>query len=116
MAFLIVAGTTVAVAPNSANMTQEEVGDRHRAFDGTYRSTVTGQPRVWKLKTAPTASSAANTLRGVLNNSTQPQACSGDLFGSTGTVNCDTELNDWNPIMSSTGQTVVIGLTLRESS
>ena len=116
MSFLIVGASTVAVAPNSANMTQDEVGDRHRAFDGTYRSTVVSRPRVWKLKTAPTALSAADSLRTILNASTSPTLCSGDLLGSSSGFNCDTELNDWNVIMSSTGITVVVGFTLRESS
>ena len=119
MAFLIVAGTTVPVAANSATMTQEEVGDRHRAFDGTYRSTVRSYPREWKLKTSPMLSTTAETFRGVLNNSTQPQACSGNIFNSTGTVDCDTQLTDMAPLVTSTGTSfghVVLSITLRESS
>jgi hypothetical protein len=118
MAFLVVAGTQVAVAPGGGSMTQDEVGDRHRAFDGTYRMSVTNQPQVWKVRTAPLPRATANTIRGLLNNSTQPQQCSGDLLGSTD-IDLFSQLDGWSIINSSTdasGGAVVMSFTLYESS
>ena len=118
MAFLIVAGTNVPVAPNQGSMAQDEVGDRHRAFDGTYRSSVISQPQVWKGRTSPIPRGTANTIRGLLNNSTQPQQCSGDLLGSTD-IDLFTQFGGWNIVNSSTdasGGAVVLTFTLWQSS
>lgn len=118
MAFLIVGASTVPVAPGGAGLTQDEVGDRHRAFDGTYRSSVRDQLKVWRVETSPMPRSDADTLLGILNSSTQPVTCQGDLLDSTG-LSCDTQFDSWTPIISSTsteGHGIVMSFTLRESS
>ena len=50
MAFLVVGAATVTVKPGGARLNTHEVGDRHRAFDGTYRSTVVDTLRSWSVK------------------------------------------------------------------
>jgi hypothetical protein len=116
MAFLEVpGGTTVTVGGGGASMEITEVGDRHRAFDGTYRSSVIDEQRTWRIRTTPLTRSGADTLFTTLTASTQPQSCAGDLLGSTD-LNCDTQFVGEQAIVSSTGSRYVVEFILRESS
>jgi len=91
-----------------------EVGDRHRAFDGTYRSSVTDTLRAWDLTTIPLTRTVANTLYTTLTTTVQPSSCSGDLLG--GSVDCFTKLTGWHPIVSDSTHRVVVTFRLEESS
>ena len=116
MAFLEVpGGTTVTVAGGGASMEISEVGDRHRAFDGTYRDSVIDQQRTWRIRTVPLTRTQANTLFSTLTASTQPQSCAGELLGSTD-LDCDTQFVGEQALVSSTGTRYVVEFLLLESS
>lgn len=116
MAFLEVpGGTTVTVAGGGASMETSEVGDEHRAFDGTYRSSVIDEQRTWRIRTTPLTRTEADTLFATLTASTQPQSCAGDLLGSTD-LDCVTSFVGEDSIVSSTGSRYVIEFLLHESS
>ena len=114
MAFLVVGAATVTVKPGGARLNTHEVGDRHRAFDGTYRSTVVDTLRSWSVTTTPMARATANTLYTILTGTTQPTSCSGDLLGAA--TNCYTHLRDWSSVVADSTHRIVAQFTLEESS
>ena len=115
MAFLLVGNSsTISVAPGGSQLKTVEVGDRHRAFSGEYRSTVIDTLRSWDITTTPLTRAVANTLYTTLTNTVQPSSCSGDLLG--GSVDCFTKLTGWHPIVSDSTHRVVVTFSLEESS
>lgn len=81
MANLVVGGLTVPVAPGSARRERLDGVDRSRAFDQTYRASVSGNPkRVWHFSTPPIPSGRAGIYETVLT-ALAAQTCSGDLLG-----------------------------------
>lgn len=115
MSFLIVGNSSaVAIAPGGSKLNPVEVGDRHRAFDGTYRSSVTDSLRSWDLTTVPLVRATADTLYTTLTSVVQPSSCSGDLLG--GSVDCFTKLTGWRPIVSDSTYRVIVNFRLEESS
>lgn len=85
MAFLIVAGITVAVPDDGISITTTPIGDEGRAFDGTFRSTVSTTKRTWDVTTSLLDSGDAATLKAALVASPTATA-SGDAMGGTVTV------------------------------
>jgi len=117
MAFLVVGAITVPVKPGGAELDVSEVGDRHRAFDGTYRSTVRDTPRSWSFTTAPMLSTDGDSLYTVLTSLTQPTSCDGDFLG--GAVSCYPRFRDKVSIVSDSTNLnfrVQLSFALEESS
>lgn len=111
MAFLVVSGITVNVT--NASKQEQEIGDKARAFDGTYRSTIRTRKRTWTIQTAPIARATADTLETALKSTTLPLVCSGDLLGAT--VNCFPDLSNWEATkQSSTAHLVGVSFSLME--
>lgn len=112
MAFLIVSGITVPVAPSGASRTTEEIGDRARAFDGTMRQTIRSTKRGWNATTRPLTESDANTLYNALLSTTLPIVCSGDFLGAS--RNCVATVDSWSYVRVAVGYRIVVSFTLLE--
>lgn len=111
MAFLIVSGITVGVA--SAQREEDVAGDSARAFDLTFRMTVTARKENWAITTKPLSRTASDALESALKSTTQPLVCSGDLLG--GTVNCCcVSVASWEATKKPADHRVVLGFTLCE--
>lgn len=81
MSSLIVGGLIVPIAPGSAHRDRLDGVDRSRAFDQTYRASVTGNPkRVWHFSTPPIHSGRAGIYEAKLTT-IPAQVCSGTLLG-----------------------------------
>lgn len=84
--YLVVAGVTVPVAPDSVKEVAVPVGQVRRAYSGAPRSSVSAYKREWRgVTTTWIARSAANSLRAALKG-TPPLAVSGDLPAGSITV------------------------------
>ena len=116
MAFLIVDGTTVPVALGAGSLKDHPVGDKHRAFDGTMRSTITDHLREWKVRSAPMLSTDVDTLYASLTSLTQPKTCSGDLLGAS--ISCHTTFESKTSVVASSTSALryVVEFTLEEAS
>lgn len=89
MSSLIVGGVAIPVAPGSVKRDRLDMADRMRALDGTYRVSLTGNPkREWSLSTTPIPRGRADYFETVLA-SISAQACSGDVIGSNQLVHSD---------------------------
>ena len=115
MALLIVAGTTVPVAPDSVTRRIVLIGDQDRAYDGTLLSTKSGFKYEWDVLTAPAAVATINTIEASLESNAE-LACSGDEMD--GTVNCYAE-GDWRRRTISSpsevdGRRLILEFTLRQ--
>lgn len=114
MAFVVVDGNTVPVALGGGSLAIHPVGDRHRAFDGTMRDSITDNLRVWTVKSAPMSRSDADSLYSSLTATSQPKTCSGDLLGAS--ISCYTKFVRWTSSPASTEDRVVVEFTLEEAS
>lgn len=112
MAFLIVSGITVPVAPGGAKRATEEIGDRARAFDGTMRQTIRSTKRNWSATTTPLSQTDADTLYNALLSTTLPIVCSGDFLGAS--RNCLATVDDWNYVKQAATYRIVVAFTLYE--
>lgn len=84
MAFLIVGGITVPVAASTTpSRSEDEIGDRARAFDGTMRQTVRATKYNYSVQTKPIIKTDADALVTAVK-ATPPITCSGDLLGASG--------------------------------
>ena len=82
MSSLIVGGVTVPVAPGGIKRVRLDGVDRARAFDQTFRASVTGNPkRDWTFSTPPISRANADLLESVLGTITA-QTVSGDIIGN----------------------------------
>ena len=84
MAFLELNGWTVPVAAGSVSEEPVEIGERDRAFDGTYRSSIRAVKRRWRMKTVPMIRSDAEALRGLLLGLGHYWSFDTDLYSSKG--------------------------------
>lgn len=91
MSVLVVGGVTVQVFDDGTPQTTvEDVGGEiARMFDLSARITRRGVKRTWEQSTIWLPDATATTLKNVINGTTQPVACSGDLLG--GAINCITK-------------------------
>lgn len=84
MAFLIVGGITVPVASSSSpTRSDDEIGDRDRAFDGTMRQMIVTVKHNHEGETKPITKTDADALVTALRAS-PPITCSGDWLGASG--------------------------------
>jgi hypothetical protein len=83
MASLIVSGLSIPVSGPGISRDRLDGADRARAFDQTYRASVTGNPkRDFHFSTIPIKRDRADMYEGVLAVVT-PQTCSGDVVGGS---------------------------------
>lgn len=81
MSSLVVGGVPIPVAPGGISRDRLDGVDRARAFDQTYRASVTGNPkRDFIFSTPPIARQTADFIENVLSVVTA-QTCSGDVIG-----------------------------------
>lgn len=113
MAFLVVGGVTVPVAPDGAQEEVVEIGDRARAFDGDMRGTVRSRKAVWRITTTPQTTTASDTLKTALITTTLPVTCSGDFIG--GTENCVPEYLGRRAVKVGAGHRMVTEFLLHEA-
>lgn len=119
MPFLYVSssGTTIPVAANSVKRQTEEIGDKSRAFDGTYRETIRGRVHSWEMDTPPLTFADASSVVSRLNASTQPQTVGGNLVSSgSSTLSCYTRALSWNPVVADSTNRIVVSFVLDQSS
>lgn len=106
MSSIVVGGLAIPVsAPNPPTRDRMDMVDRSRAFDGTYRASLTGNvKRQWRFSTPPLPSSRAALYEGKL--ATVPaQVCSGSLLGGASNLLIWSEEYD-NAIWTKDGTTV----------
>lgn len=73
-------GTTIKVAREGVQRDRDDASDRARAFDNTYRASVTGTAkRTWAFSTPPIPRATADTYEATLGIVTA-QPCSGDIL------------------------------------
>ena len=117
MAFLVVGGVTITVAADSVRRDTEEIGDRARTFDGTYRENIRNRVLRWGGETSALLSSQATAQYNALVASTQPQTCSGDLLSTSGSsMSLYTRATRWEPIVSGSTHRIVIEWELEATS
>lgn len=111
---VIPSSVTVPVALDGASREVEEVGDRGRAFNGTYRQTIRARKDNWRFKTAPVSTATAASIISSLNASTQPLACYGTLIGvsSSTTANFHAQLESEEWTEASSGRRSVLTFRL----
>lgn len=81
MPALVVGGVTIPVTPGGIARDRLDMADRSRAFDGTYRGSVTGNPkRDWSFSTPPVTRVYADFYEQVLSH-IEALSCSGDIIG-----------------------------------
>lgn len=83
MPSLVIGNVTIPVAPGGISRDRLDGVDRARAFDQTYRASVTGNPkREFHFSTPPISRNLADLYEGVLSTVTA-QVCSGDILGGS---------------------------------
>lgn len=108
MASLIVGGVTIPVAPNGISRDRLDWTDRARAFDGTYRASVTGNPkREFHFSTPPVLRATADFYELVLGTVTA-LPCSGDIIGGASNIALWSE-DLTNAVWTKTTMTATLG-------
>lgn len=113
MPFLVVGAVTVPMAA-SANPTRtdEEIGDRARAFDGTMRQTIRAVKHNHSGETEPMTKTDADALVAAIQ-ATPPITCSGDWLGASGSY--FGLVTGYRGVKTGSGFRIVVGLTLMEA-
>lgn len=112
MPALVVGGVTIKVAREGVQRDRDDASDRSRAFDNTYRASVTGTAkRTWAFSTPPLARATADTYEATLGV-VSPQTCSGDILGAS--ISCCSEITGNVPLVIGTAQYSVISFALSE--
>lgn len=112
MAFLIVAGITVLVAPTGAvKKSPERIGTSTRAFAGNLRTTVRAEKRSWQFTTKWIIDADAAALETAVANGAHV-ACSGTALNAS--VNCEVTLQDANYVFVRGGFRRQVVLLLKE--
>lgn len=83
MAFLTLNGVTIPTAKGGQQEVME-IGDRQRAFDGTYIRDTRAYKRRWKFSTRPVSELRALMLRGLIQGRGTYFPFDGSLYGSNG--------------------------------
>lgn len=112
MAFLSISGTTVPVPPDGVEVEYNDVGDRARAWDGTFRTTVTQQKRTYRVRTVPMSSGTAASVVTALS-CTPPVPVYGDMLPFVATAGYP-ELVSETMVSGGTGPRVVLEFRLHE--
>lgn len=99
MASLVVGGVIIPVALGGSRREWLDGVDRARAFDQTFRASVTGNPkRDWHFSTPPIRSGRAGIYEAILT-AVGAQVCSGDLLGGAENVSIQSEtVTTWTAI------------------
>lgn len=112
MPFLVIAGITVPVAPNGAQiLAPERVGSSARAFDGSLRTTVRDEKKAWRFRTPARPPSTWAALKDAIDSGTFV-TCSGDALGASFT--CEVMLGDSDLVQVAGGFREALTLTLRQ--
>lgn len=83
MPSLVVGNVQIPVSTPGINRDRDDLTDRGRAFDGSYRASATGTAkREWHFTTIPVTRSVADVYEQALTLVT-PQTCSGDVIGGS---------------------------------
>lgn len=91
--FLTIAGIIIEVLRDDATQPPSEpIGDRGRAVDGTFRSTVRATKRNWVVGTGPMLPAQEQDLRSAVDADTEVTV-SGDMVGNT-PVQCIVEMGE----------------------
>lgn len=86
MSILLVGGVPIPISPSGASRPRLDMADRARAFDGTYRASVTGNAkRDWNFSTPPIPRAFADSFQTVLAT-IGSQTCSGELLLGNGNL------------------------------
>lgn len=114
MSGLTVGGTIIPIAVSNQTRDRADWVDRSRAFDGTYRASLTGGAvREWKFQTPVISTRATADVYEAALSIVTAQTCSGDIL-SIPTM-CCSEITGWTPVALSNGSHgVVIDFTLHE--
>lgn len=113
MPFLVVGAVMVPMAVSSnPSRTDEEIGDRARAFDGTMRQTIRTVKHNHSGETKPITKTDADALVAAVQ-ATPPITCSGDWLGASGSY--FGQITDYHGVKTNSGFRVVVGLTLMEA-
>lgn len=105
MPALSVGGVTIPVAPGGISRDRLDGVDRARAFDQTYRASVTGNPkREFQFSTPPVTRALADFYETVLGIVTA-RSCSGDIIG--GSSNLLTWSEDFSNAAWTNGNTTI---------
>ena len=107
---------TLRAVTGSVSRSVREIGDRHRGFDGTLRTTIRSRVSDYSFRTTPLTFAAASCVETTLTSSTQPVECGGDLFSTGSLTNCVTSLLGWTPIHAGDGNRMAATVTLSQSS
>jgi hypothetical protein len=108
-------GLTVEVARDEAERDTEEIGDRARAIDGTYRATRAAFKHAWPVRTPILLRADADTLDARLKGAC-PMSVTGDLVSASGaTVQCYPEITEWHVLAAAASHRVRVGFTLHEA-
>lgn len=93
MAFLTINGMTLPVSKGSVSVSDEEIGERGRAFDGTPYESLRSVKRSWTFKTTPLSQADAAAWRAVIRGvggswsfESDTYSAQGDALGIVGTV------------------------------
>lgn len=82
MSSLVVGGVVIPVAPGGISRDQLDGADRARAFDQTYRASVTGNPkRDWSFSTPPISRADVDNIYEPILSKVVGQTCYGDIIG-----------------------------------
>lgn len=115
MPALVVGGVTIKITEGGTSRARLDNVDRSRAFDNTYRASVSGTAkRDFNFTTPPIPRATIDTYEATLGIVT-PQTCSGDILG--GSISCCSEITGWSPVQTSGGPSahyVVGSFTLHE--
>lgn len=113
MSFLVVGGITVPIAASSTpSRSDEEIGDRQRAFDGTMRQTVIAVKHNHAGETKPLLKVDADALVTALQ-ATPPITCSGDWLGASGSYFA--QVTEYRGVKVGSVARVVVAFTLMEA-
>lgn len=94
MSQLVVGGIVIPVAPSSGSRDRLDDVDRARAFDNTYRASVTGSPkREWHFSTPPISRVVADYYESILGT-IGSQVCQGELLGLSNNMLAFSEQKD----------------------
>ena len=112
MAFLIIAGLTIPVAPDGATKKAiESGGSDSRAYAGNLRSTTRWERNQWQFTTKHLSESDASAIETALAGGPFV-SCSGDALGTT--VTCRVTVGDGPYRQTSGGFRRSLVLTLRQ--
>lgn len=86
MAFLTLNGVEIPVLDGNASRSRVLIGERGRAFDGTFRSSVRARKRQWSLATPVVTKAEADAIVGLVEGQGHHWSFDADLYSDKGLV------------------------------